>query len=339
MPMRPHRRVRLAASLIAVALCAGCGEVHATLAPAPLRPLTVAVDAPASAPYAPLYVAAADGDFRRAALAVAIAAPPDPLATLQSGAAAVAIVSEPRLLQARADGAQVVAIGALSAGPLAAIVAPASHPLASAHALAGVTLALDGSPLHTAELATIRAVAHLNPGSLRTLTLPAASLAGALSDGRAGAVLADPWPALVAALEHGGRGASVLALSSAGVPTYSQLVIAVRVHEAHYDGPLLRAFLQALVIAQRTVVANRGATAAILASANPKFGAGLERLMLAQLAPLAASGQVFGYQNPYSWQTFGVWMRAYGLLHATADAGLAITTEFLPGQGEPSGSP
>jgi ABC-type nitrate/sulfonate/bicarbonate transport system substrate-binding protein len=153
-------------------------------------------------------------------------------------------------------------------------------------------------------------------------------------------VLADPWPPVVAALERAGHAVSTLTLTAAGVPTYSRLVIVVRVHEANYHGPLLRALMQALTLAERAVDTNRGAAAATLARANPKLGAALERLMLAQLAPvLAPPGHVFGYQNPYSWQTFGVWMRTYGLLHDSANAGLAITTEFLPGQGEPSSSP
>ena len=50
------------------------------------------------------------------------------------------------------------------------------------------------------------------------------------------------------------------------MPTYSGLVIVVRVGEAHYDGPLLRAFLQSLTRGERAVAADpargRGAAGA-----------------------------------------------------------------------------
>ncbi len=133
MPMRPELRRRgvlLAAGLICTALCAGCGAVAAQLKPGPTRPLTVALDGPPSALFAPLYTAQAAGDFRLGALAVTLTEPSDPLRALESGAAGVAVVTEPALLDARAAGAGVVAIGALVSGPLDAIVSLAARPVA-----------------------------------------------------------------------------------------------------------------------------------------------------------------------------------------------------------------
>ncbi|MGH2915040.1 MAG: hypothetical protein ACRDMX_08630, partial [Solirubrobacteraceae bacterium] len=65
--MRPElsrRGLLAAASLIALAVCAGCGEVHARMTLGPARPMTVAIDGAPSALYAPLYAAQADGQFR-----------------------------------------------------------------------------------------------------------------------------------------------------------------------------------------------------------------------------------------------------------------------------------
>jgi hypothetical protein len=339
MPMRPEfarRGMLLAASLICTALCAGCGEVHAQLKAGPPRALRVAIAGRPSGLYAPLFAASADGLFRLGALAVTITQPPNPLAALESGAANVAVVSEPALLEARAGGAQLVAIGALISRPLDAIVSLAARPVTNAAQLAGVTIALGPAPLAAAELATILADGALAASSVHTIT-PGGSLSSALLDGRAQAALGDPWPidATTLALAH--RPAKVLDVQAAGVPTYSPLVLVVALREAHYDGPLLRAFLQSLTRGERAAAARPAATAAALAKDNPRLSAAFERALLHETEPIASPANAslpFGYQYPSDWQAFGVWMRAHGLLAGSQNTGDAITDEFLPGQGE-----
>jgi putative hydroxymethylpyrimidine transport system substrate-binding protein len=139
------------------------------------------------------------------------------------------------------------------------------------------------------------------------------------------------------ALDGAGRPARALALPRTGVPPYSGLVLAVRAGEAHYDGPLLRAFLQSLSRGAAAVAANPAAAAATVAKVGTGGSASHERAVLALTAPLSAAptaAEPFGYQDPQLWQSFGAWMRAHGLLRRTPNAGLAITDEFLPGQGE-----
>ena len=78
------------------------------------------------------------------------------------------------------------------------------------------------------------------------------------------------------------------------------------------------------------------AIAATLAKVNPRLSAQFERAVLAMTLPLASPSdpsKPFGYQDPYAWQAFGAWMHRYGLLAVARNAGLAITDEFLPGQG------
>jgi putative hydroxymethylpyrimidine transport system substrate-binding protein len=338
MPMRPQLRRRgvlLAASLICTALCAGCGEVHARLALGQPRALAVAIGGEPSGIYAALYAARADRDFADGALAVTIRPVADPLATLESGGASVAIASEPALLGARAKGERLVAIGALVGEPLDGLVSLQTHPIASAAQLAGSTVAPLAGPLAQAELDTMLASAHVAAASVHVagtgLQTPLTREAAVT------ATLADPWPVLLATLERSHRAAQVLEVQQAGVPPYAGLAIVVRVGEAHYDGPLLRAFLQSLTRGQRAVAADPGAAAAQLAKVNPALGAALERAVLAQTLPLTAPAEAsepFGYQDPNAWQAFGAWMTAHGLLAGGQNAGLAVTDEFLPGEGE-----
>ena len=338
MPMRPEltRRATLfAAGLLALALCAGCGEVHARGTVGPPRPLAVAVGGPPNALYAPLYAAEADGEFRAGALAVTISSSPSPLAALESHRVGVALASEPDLLAARGAGDQLVAIAALVSQPLDAIVSLARRPVRGAAQLAGHTVATDGTPLSDAALATALAGAGVPPARVRRIAV-GANLARALRARRAIATIG-PWPLEKVELAAARRPSFVLALPHVGVPTYSGLVVVVRVGEAHYDANLLRAFLQSLIRGAHSAASRPAATAATLSRLEPALSPATERALLATLAPLADSATAsrpFGYQNASAWVTFAAWMHAHGLLPDTANPGYAITNEFLPGQGE-----
>ena len=328
----------LAASLVCTAVCAGCGEAHFPSRLGPPRPLTVAIDGPPSALYASLYEALADGAFGLGALRVTVQSGSEAsaLAAVESHRAAVAIVSEPALLTARDNGWRLVAVGAVVRQPLDGIVSLASRPLASAAALAGRTLAVGPGALAQAELATAVAGAHLAPTAVKQVPLGADAAATLLHKGVA-ATLGGDWAIAAATLAQAHRPAHVLEIQQLGVPIYSELVIVVRVGEAHYDGPLLRAFLQSLTRGERAAAAHPATTAATLARVNPSLARAFERLLLAQILPLAAPGDAthpFGYQDPYAWQAFGAWMARHHLIKHAAEGGLAITDEFLPGLGE-----
>jgi len=338
--MRPELRRRgalLAASLICTALCAGCGEVHARTKLGPARPLTVAIDGAPSALFASLYEAQAHGDFALGALAVTIERPAgsDPLQALESGTAQVAIVSEPALLSARDAGAPLVAIGALIRQPLDGIVSLAAQPISNARLLAGRTIAISPTPLASAQLASALANAHLKPSRVRRLSV-AGDPVSALRARQAVAALGGLWPLDAVTLKLARQRPEVLEIQQAGVPTYSQLVIVVRVGEAGADGPLLRAFLESLTRAESALQSSPAQAIAALVKVNPRLSAQFERAVLGLTLPISAPSdpsKPFGYQDPYAWRAFGAWMHRSGLLAHTPNAGLAITDEFLPGQG------
>ena len=228
-----------------------------------------------------------------------------------------------------------MAIGALVGRPLDAFVSLARRSVGDASLLAGHTVASAGTPLATAQLDTALSGAGIAPRSVRRVQA-GSNLAGALVHRQAIATLGGPWPLELAALEQAHHSPTVLELPNAGVPTYSGLVVVVRVGEARYQGPLLRAFLQSLTRGAAAVAANPAGAAAMLTHIDPLLDAAFERAALAALIPLtrpAGASEPFGYQNPYAWRALGVWMHQHGLL-SNANAGLAITDEFLPGQGE-----
>ncbi len=315
----------------------GCGTKHETLAlPAAPTHVVVSLDGPPDAALAPIYAAIGAGDFTRGGLAVSVVAQPGAaLAGLAAGTADLAVASEPALLRARDRGAQLVAVGALVQTPLDAIVSIAPRAITRAAQLDGTTVALPSTPIAAPELDTILRTAGVAPAGVHRRDAgadPAALLVGK----RAGAILGDRSidPARLR-LAH--RTPSVVKVEDAGVPGYNGLVLVVRDDEAHHRGPILRTFLQALSAGARATLAAPAAAAAQLAAANPGLSRRLAPAALAAILPALTptrAGSPYGFADPRVWSTFGKWMLAQGLLTRTDDAALAVTDEFLPGQGE-----
>jgi putative hydroxymethylpyrimidine transport system substrate-binding protein len=327
----------LAAGVISLAVCAGCGVVHTRTTIGAARKLVVTIDGAPSALYAPIYEGIADGDFARGALSVSVtpASGGTVLDALSAGHASVAIASEPALLAARASGSRLVAIGALVQVPLESIISLASHPITTPRQLLGKTVATTGTPLAAAALAAFLASGAIPASRVRTLDA-GDDVDAPLTRRKAVASVGGLWNFDAVALGLAHHPASVIRLPSAGVPSFSELVIVVRVGEARRDGGLLRAFLQSLTRAEQAVRANPAATASLLATVNPRLTRRFELAVLLASASATAppAGKPFGYQNPYAWVTFGNWMSIHGLLKGSPQSGYAITDEFLPGQGE-----
>jgi ABC-type nitrate/sulfonate/bicarbonate transport system substrate-binding protein len=328
------RGTLLAASLISLTLCVGCGAVQTRTGLGPARPVVVALPGPASALYAPIYEAMGNGDFARGALSVSVSSSAAPLSALSSGSASIAIASEAELLSARDAGAKLVAIGALERAPLDSIIALGSR-IPSPAQLIGRTVATTGTPLATAELATYLASANVPISRVRTIT--PTSLQTALTRHKALAAVGWLWNYDAVELTLADHKNAATPIDSLGVPTFTQLAIVVRLGEAQHQGPLLRAFLQSLTRGESAVRADPQAAATTLLGFNPNLSKRFELAVLLASEPVgsaAGAGQPYGYQNPLGWAQFGDWMLNQGLLHHTPHAGLAITDEFLPGQGE-----
>jgi ABC-type nitrate/sulfonate/bicarbonate transport system substrate-binding protein len=325
----------LAASLSGIALCAGCGSLTTSTTLGPARRLVIALPGAPSALYAPVFEAMSDGDFARGAISLSVSTSGAPLSALESGSAGIAIASEPALLAARDGGARLIAIGALEREPLDAIISLAPRAVTKPSQLIGKSVATTGTPLAAAELSSFLARGNVPVGRVHMITT--ANLAAALTSHRAIAAVGGLWDYDAVQLRLARHAATALPVDSAGVPSFTQLAIVVRIGEARYAGALLRAFLQSLTRGETAVEANPAAAAVVLSSFNPSLTKRFELAVLTATDPITSpgiAGEPFGYQNPYAWEKFGNWMSSNGLLHHTANAGLAVTNEFLPGQGE-----
>jgi putative hydroxymethylpyrimidine transport system substrate-binding protein len=341
--VRPAVRRRTAPIVLAVccALALGaCGAKQDVTTAASAKPFTVMLDWFPNADHAALYSAIAGGDFRAVGLNVEPVIPSEtaePLKLLAAGKVDVAISYEPEVLLARDEGLKVVSIGALVQRPLTSLIALPEQHVSSVASLAGKTVGTAGIPYQAAMLRTILQHAKIEPSRVKEANV-GFNLVPAMLSGKVAATLGGYWnyEAIQLRLMH--KQPLVIPVDQAGVPTYDELVLAVREGEAHTDGQDLRAFLQALTRGERAVRADPAAAAALVVKANPSLEPKLQLESIKQTLPAAqpaSASDPFGWQDPTAWAAFGSWMYSHGLLQHDPDtSGLPpFTNEFLPGQG------
>jgi putative hydroxymethylpyrimidine transport system substrate-binding protein len=343
--LRARPTVRRGIAPVILAVCcmlalAACGAKQDAISPASTKPFKVMLDWFPNADHAALYTAIADGDFRAVGLNVEPVVPSEtaePLKLLAAGKVDMAISYEPEVLLARDQGLKVVSIGALVQRPLTSLIALPEQHVSSVAQLAGRTVGTAGISYQAAMLRTILQHAKLEPSKVKEVNV-GFNLVPAMLSGKVAATLGGYWnyEAIQLRLMH--KRPTVIPVDEAGVPTYDELVLAVREGEAHTDGQDLRAFLQALTRGERAVRTDPAAAAALVVKANPSLEPKLQLESIKQTLPAAQPANAsdpFGWQEPSAWATFGAWMYSHGLLQHDPDASgfPPFTNEFLPGQG------
>ncbi len=344
--MTRRRTAELAAVGLSAGILVGCGKKQElTHLPATPTRVAVSLDGQAGAVDAPLYAAAAAGDFARAGLAVTLQGSDDgaqSVAKLASGAVSLAVASEADVLIARSQGARVVSVATLEQGPLEALISIPPSRVTTVAGLNGKTVALGRTPgtagtaVSSAELDTMLRSAGVPAAGVHTIdggTNPIAPIKAR----RADAALGGRWNVEAVALELQHRKPNVIKISDAGVPAFNDAVIVARMSDARSHGELLRTFLQALTRATRAEQTAPAAALDALLGAQPSLNRRIETASLRATLPIldpADSTKPFGFQNPLAWRTFASWMLTNGLLTVRSDAGLAVDNEFLPGEGE-----
>jgi putative hydroxymethylpyrimidine transport system substrate-binding protein len=276
-------RIRLAlrrrgAPIVLACCCAlalgACGAKQDVITAPATKPFTVMLDWFPNADHAALYAAIAGGDFRAVGLDVQPVVPSEtaePLKLLAAGKVDVAISYEPEVLLARDQGLKVVSIGALVQRPLTSLIALPEQHVSSVASLAGKTVGTAGIPYQAAMLRTMLQHAKIEPSRVREANV-GFNLVPAMLSGKVAATLGGYWnyEAIQLRLMH--KHPTVIPVDQAGVPTYDELVLAVREGEAHTDGQDLRAFLQALTRGEHAVRSNPAAAAALVVKANRSAG-------------------------------------------------------------------
>ena len=330
----------LIAGLAALTLTvAGCGEKKESIGPAGARqPLTVMLDWFPNADHVGIYQALAEGDFTQAGLDVHVEVPSNPASPLEllaAGKVDVAVSYEPEVLLARNRNLPIASVAAIVQQPLTSIISVGKHPITSPAQLRGKAVGDAGIAYQHAYLETILARAGVPPSSVREINV-GDNLIPALLSGRVDAILGGYWNYEAIQLAQMRKHPHVLRMDQVGVPTYDELVVAVRTSVLASHPDLIRRFVQALGRGYESARANPTAAVDNLVRLNPSLDRRLQQASVtATLRAFFPSqpSRPWGWQNPAQWNAYGQWMLSHHLISQAAAIADASTNEELSGQG------
>jgi putative hydroxymethylpyrimidine transport system substrate-binding protein len=332
-----RRPIALAALLAALTLGA-CGEKEEPTGAPARESLTLVLDYFPNADHAGIYAARARGLFERQGLDVRIVTPPDPAAPLkllQAGRADLVITYEPELFLARDKGAELVSVGAMVQRPLTSIMSVGRDGITRPRQLESRHVGTAGIPYQEAMLRAILERAGVDPSTVK-VTNVGFNLVGAMLSRKVDATLGAFWNYEGVQLEREGRRPSIIRVDEAGVPTYSELVLAARADALGEGGAKVRRFLRALAEGHELLRRDPAAGVDPLLEANRDLDRGLQLAVVRRTLPAffpADRSRPWGYQDERTWAAFARWMLTQRLVRSTPDPAAALTNEFLPGEG------
>jgi putative hydroxymethylpyrimidine transport system substrate-binding protein len=325
-------------ALLALPLAA-CGEKkEAVSSSGAKQSLTLMLDWFPNADHVGIYQALAAGDFSQAGLDVHVQVPSnvaDPLQLVASGKIDAAITYEPEVFLARDQDLPVVSVAAIVQQPLTSIISIGKHPITSPAQMRGKTIGDAGIPYQHAYLETILKQAGVPAGSVKEVNV-GANLVPALLSGKVAAILGGYWNYEAIQLTLLKKHPSVIRVQSVGVPTYDELVIAVRESTLAHKPDLIRRFVQALGRGYESVRADPGAATTNLLRANPGLDPRLQSTAVLATLPVffpADATRPWGWQDQTQWNAYGQWMLSHHLISHPIAVVDASTNEELSGQG------
>jgi putative hydroxymethylpyrimidine transport system substrate-binding protein len=331
------RRPALAAlALLAMLLLAACGEKEEPTGAPKRERLTLMLDYFPNADHAGIYAAEATGAFERAGLDVDIQAPSDPAAPLKllsAGRVDLAITYEPELLLARDKGGELVGVGALVQRPLTSIMSIGSKAIERPAQLRGKRVGTAGIPYQSAYLEAILNEAGVDPATVKETSV-GFNLVPAMLSRRVDATLGAFWNYEGVELRLQRKRPKIIRVDEVGVPTYDELVFAAREDDLARGGGKVRRFMRAVTQGHEALARDPDAGVDALLKANPDLDRRTQLASIEATLPVFAAprGRPFGWQEPAEWAAYQRWMFDKKLL-SSPGTGLALTNEFLEGQG------
>lgn len=333
----------LTAALATIGLAA-CGEkseeVSATTPP-PAK-LSVLLDFFPNANHSGFFAAQGGGLFEQAGLDVALQTPDDPATVLKlvaAGKADLGISYTPEVLEAREQGQNITAIASIVTRPLTSLVSLDKARISDPKDLEGKTVGTAGIGYQTAYLDTIVKNAGLQPDDVKQVGV-GFNLQSALLSGKVDATLGAFWNYEGTELELKKRKARVVPVDKLGIPTYDELVLVARADVLTEKESSIRRLVRAVGQGYEAVRKDPEQGIQPLLQANkeldPELQLEVTKRTLDAFWP-ADKQRPWGWLSHDTWADYAQWMLDNGLLKRQIPLDVAITNDFLPGEGAGQG--
>ena len=280
-----------------------------------------------------LYYARDTGLFAKAGLDVTIHVPSDPTTPLKLvgvGRSDLAVSYEQEVFLAASKKLPVVAVAAVVPRPLNSLIA-IEPTIRSVRDLKGAKIGITGVPSDYAILDTMLASGGLTRKDVKVVTV-GYSLLPALLARRVSAVLGVYRNVEGIQLQLRGLQPTIIPVDRAGVPSYDELVLVANKDRLRADPTYrsdVRKFVAAFLAGTSSARSHPAQALTIMAKVTASPGKFLGRAMPATLELLSGPHGV-GCLSSKSWELFGNWMHARGLLKTAVPATGVVDQSFLP---------
>ncbi len=338
---RPLLLLTAAVSALALAACGEKSEQVDSSQP-PQASLSVLLDFFPNANHSGFFAAQGDGSFAAAGLDVDLQTPDDPATVLKlvaAGKADLGISYTPEILMARDQGQDIVAIASIVTRPLTSMVSLEKSKIDGPADLKGKTVGTAGIAYQTAYLQTILKDAGLQSSDVKQVGV-GFNLQSALLSGKVDATLGAFWNYEGTELELKGRDARVVPVDQLGIPPYDELVLVARSSTLREKESSIRRLVRAVGQGYAAVKADPEQGIQPLLAANKELDPELQLKVTERTLEAfwpADQQRPWGWLSHDTWADYAQWMLDNDLLKQRLPLDVAVTNDFLPGEGAGSG--
>lgn len=307
--------IRVVASLAAVCAAvaiSACGEGGAE--PGASQQATLVLDFTPNAVHSGIYAAHARGHFDAEGIELTVREPSastDAPKLLATGRAQFAILDINDLGIARERGLDLVGVAAITARPLASVIAADRDAVRTPTDLEGGAVGVTGLPSDEAVLDSVLAAGNADPGAVERVTIGFDSVA-VLSAGRLDAATAF-WNAEGIALRRRGVPTREFRVDDYGAPAYPELVLATQAATVAEDRGLVEGVVRATARGYEAVSDDPDRALAELLAAVPELEPAEQRAQLEALLAAGALGPSIALDRVVL-ERWGRWAHGHGIL-------------------------
>lgn len=338
---RPALFLTAVLAALGLAACGEKSEQSAATSPPPAQ-LSVLLDFFPNANHSGFFAAQGDGAFEKAGLDVALQTPDDPATVLKlvaAGKVDLGISYTPEILMAREQGHDITAIASIVTRPLTSLVSLDKTAIVGPEDLKGKSVGTAGIAYQTAYLDTIVKSAGLQPDDVKQVGV-GFNLQSALLSGKVDATLGAFWNYEGTELELKKRKARVVPVDELGIPTYDELVLVARADVLAKKESSIRRLVRAVSQGYAAVRENPEEGIKPLLAANKELDPELQLEVTKRTLDVfwpSDKSKPWGWLSHDTWTAYAQWMLDNGLLTRKLPLDVAVTNDFLPGEGAGKG--